>query len=136
MLHQQFGHAWKAYRLEATPLSVCEGEYFSSTRAAIEAKAVSEAISFIIELIDPSHLDRRLAVPVFCDNRSAVMLSESATSSKRLKHVATRIAFLREMVEAGEIILIWIPSSDQLADIFTKPLAADQFHLLRTSFVN
>ena len=122
--------SWKAYRLESTPLSSCEGEYSAATRAAIEAKADVSGIQFM------TFQDKMVPSPIFCDNRSAVMLSESATSSKRLKHVATRLAFLKELVSAGEILLFWVPSGDQIADIFTKPLIADKFHPLRVFLIS
>ena len=68
---------------------------------------------------------------IMCDNMSAVQLSDSNASSKRMKHIATRIAFLREAVKAQEIMLYHIRTTGQLADIFTKPLAANVFHNFR-----
>ena len=59
------------------------------------------------------------------------MLSDGNMSSKRMKHVATRIAFLREHVEAGNITLFHISTVGQIADIFTKPLPASTFHNIR-----
>ena len=71
-------------------------------------------------------------IPVFCDNRAAVLISDAGCSAKRLKHVATRIAFLRELVTAKEFLLLHVFSKGQIADIFTKPLAAANFHPLRS----
>jgi len=68
---------------------------------------------------------------IFCDDKAAVQLSDSYTSSKRMKHIATRIAFLREAVARKEIMLYHIYGTGQLADIFTKPLGAAAFHDLR-----
>ena len=68
---------------------------------------------------------------IMCDNMSAVQLSDSNASSNRMKHIATRIAFLREAVKAQEIMLYHIRTTGQLADIFTKPLAANVFHNFR-----
>ena len=62
---------------------------------------------------------------------AAVMLSDSNVSSKRLKHIMTRIAFLREKVEDKEVMLYHIRTKGMIADIMTKPLAAAQFHSLR-----
>jgi len=52
-----------------------------------------------------------------------------------MKHIATRIAFLREQVEAKKVILIHVSTTEQIADIFTKPLAATPFHTLREMMV-
>ena len=119
---------WHAFRLQTTPLSVCQGEYMAATKAAIAILALAETAAFM-------GFKFNTPCPVFCDNKAAVLLTESATSSKRLKHIATRIAFLRELVESKQIVLYHINGSAQLADLFTKPLRADVFHPLRSFFV-
>ena len=72
---------------------------------------------------------------LFCDNEAACLLAESNTSSKRLKHVATRIAFLRELVEGGIISIQHIRTDGMIADICTKPLPGDRFHRFRQLLV-
>ena len=49
-----------------------------------------------------------------------------------MKHIATRIAFLREQISDGKVLLYHIKTAGQVADIFTKALNAATFHLLRT----
>ena len=49
-----------------------------------------------------------------------------------MKHVATRIAFLRELVNAKEIVLFYVKAAGQIADIMTKPLLPGLFHQFRT----
>ena len=58
------------------------------------------------------------------------MLSDSNHSSKRMKHVATRLAFLQERVQSGELLLVHIGTSGNLADIGTKALNPKAFHQL------
>ena len=116
---------WSSYRLKTTPLSVCEGEYFSATHAATAAVANAYVANFL-------GLTQTGPIPIFCDNIAAVLLSDAGKSSKRMLHVATRMAFLRELVEAKEIILLHTRAPGQIADIFTKPLAANDFHALRS----
>jgi hypothetical protein len=40
----------------------------------------------------------------------------------KTKNIEVRYHFLRDNVEKGNIALIHVPTHDQLADIFTKPL--------------
>jgi hypothetical protein len=40
----------------------------------------------------------------------------------KTKHIEVSYHFLRDNVEKGKISLIHVPTHDQLADIFTKPL--------------
>lgn len=63
------------------------------------------------------------------------MLADSNTSSKRMKHMATRIAFLREQIADGTIMLYHIRTEGQLADIFTKALSPSVFHYLRSYLI-
>ena len=71
------------------------------------------------------------AAPIFCDNRATILLSDAGISVKKLRHVATHIAFLRELVNSQDAMLLHIGTKGQIADICTKPLAAAIFHELR-----
>ena len=49
----------------------------------------------------------------------------------RTKHLAARLFHFRDHIEKGLISIEHVPSRDQLADIFTKPLPRRQFRHLR-----
>jgi hypothetical protein len=49
----------------------------------------------------------------------------------RTKHIEVRYHFLRDNVEKGTIVLSHVPTQDQLANIFTKPLDQATFVRLR-----
>ena len=68
---------------------------------------------------------------ILTDSTAAVMLADSSTNSKRMKHIATRLAFLREQIAAKVIMMFHISNKGQVADIFTKPLTPALFHALR-----
>jgi hypothetical protein len=53
----------------------------------------------------------------------------------KTKHIEVRYHFLRENVEKGKITLVHVPTHDQLADIFTKPLDQEPFTRLQGSLV-
>ena len=50
---------------------------------------------------------------------------------KQSRHIDIRHKFIREFVQGGTINLTYCPTSDMLADIFTKPLPKTQFEKLR-----
>ena len=62
-----------------------------------------------------------------CDNTSANNLSKNPIQHSRTKHIEIRRHFIRDHVQNEDILLKFIPTKDQLADIFTKPLNADRF---------
>ena len=49
-----------------------------------------------------------------------------------MKHVMTRLAYLRERVEAKDLYLYHIGTKGQVADIMTKALPTALFHELRS----
>ncbi|GKV30529.1 hypothetical protein SLEP1_g39332 [Rubroshorea leprosula] len=86
----------------------------SSTKA--EYKAVSDATA---------------ELAFACDNQSAMKLALNPVFHVRSKHFELDCHFIREKVEDKEIHLRFVPSTKQLADIFTKEMEqGDQATLL------
>ncbi|GKE41742.1 hypothetical protein Tco_1469026 [Tanacetum coccineum] len=69
-------------------------------------------------------------VPIFCDNTSAVVISNNPVMHSRTKHIDIRYHFIRDHILKGDIKLHFIPTQYQLADIFTKPLDEPTFKRL------
>ena len=120
--------AWKISRLTTTPMSSCEGEYDGASRCATIIQWVMPVAKFLMT-------EARSPTLLFCDNKAACMLSESNLSSKRMRHVATRLAYLKERVSAGEILMTHLGTDGNLADIGTKILSTKQFHRFRPLLV-
>jgi hypothetical protein len=70
-------------------------------------------------------------VPLQCDSTSAISVAKNPMLHSKTKHIEVRYHFLRDNVEKGKIALIHVPTHDQLADIFTKPLDQATFARLR-----
>ena len=70
-------------------------------------------------------------IPIMCDNTSAISLTKNQIQHSRTKHIQIRHHFLRDEVGKNEIILNFIDTEKQVADIFTKPLNNDRFSFLR-----
>ncbi|KAL8097891.1 hypothetical protein AgCh_030852 [Apium graveolens] len=69
----------------------------------------------------------RLPVPIFCDNTSAIAITENPVQHSRTKHIDIKYHFIREHVMKGTVELHFVPSEKQIADIFTKPLNESTF---------
>ena len=67
---------------------------------------------------------------VFCDNTSAINLSNNPIQHSKSKHIAIRYHFIHDLVEDKIVCLEFIPMDNQKADIFTKPLDDPWFELL------
>ena len=68
----------------------------------------------------------------FADNAACIEVATfEAKIRPRTKHLAVRLFHFRDHIEKGLISIEHVPSRDQLAVIFTKPLPCHQFHHLR-----
>jgi hypothetical protein len=76
------------------------------------------------------------ATLVFCDNVSTVYMTRNPVHHKRTKHIELDIHFVREKVALGEVRVAHIPSTQQLADVFTKGLPTALYLDFRRSLCN
>lgn len=58
---------------------------------------------------------------MFSDNQGAIMVANT-DSVKRLKHIDIRFHYIKELIKKGKLILKYIKTEDQIADMFTKAL--------------
>jgi hypothetical protein len=71
------------------------------------------------------------SVPLMCDNSSAICLAQNPVFHGRAKHIKVRHHFLRDHVEKGDIVMKYIETEMQLADIFTKHFDTSRFVALQ-----
>jgi hypothetical protein len=68
---------------------------------------------------------------VYCDNQSAISISENDVKHDRSKHIDIKYHFVHDEIVSKNIEMKYIKTDDQLADIFTKGLGATVFGRLR-----
>ena len=68
---------------------------------------------------------------LYCDNLSAINISKNPVQHSRTKHIDIRHHYIRELVDDKVITLEHVDTEEQIADIFTKALDANQFEKLR-----
>lgn len=93
---------------------------------------VKEAIWLRKLLHELQILDTTEPTVLMCDNQNATKLFENLIFHDRTKHIVNRHHFIREKVSEKEIEVHHVASSDQLVDIFTKPLGHTLFENLRS----
>ncbi|GJY82932.1 ribonuclease H-like domain-containing protein [Tanacetum coccineum] len=70
---------------------------------------------------------------VYCDNFSAIYMSINPVQHQQTKHIEIDIHFVRDMVTAGQVRVLHVPSCFQYAGIFTKGLPLALFEDFRSS---
>jgi len=119
-----------------TPISWKSGKQCTVAHSSTEAeyKALADGTAEVIWL---QYLLTDLQVPfvsaptIWCDNLGATYLSANPIFHARTKHVEVDYHFVRNWAAKKEIQIRFIPSRDQLADVFTKPLSAASFTAFR-----
>ena len=61
-------------------------------------------------------------VTLYCDNQGALALAKNPVHHQRSKHIDIKNHFIRAEVEKGMIQLKYIPSDQNVSDVFTKPV--------------
>jgi len=75
---------------------------------------------------------------VFQDNQSTILLERNGrrSSGKRTRHIDIRYFTVTDRITRGEMRVEYCPTSDMLADLFTKPLQGSLFRRLRDLVLN
>uniref|UniRef100_A0A2N9F943 Integrase catalytic domain-containing protein n=1 Tax=Fagus sylvatica TaxID=28930 RepID=A0A2N9F943_FAGSY len=100
----------------------------SNTEAEYRALADTTAeLLWLRWLLQDLGIDCSTAVPIHCDNRSAIQIAHNNVFHERTKHIEIDCHFVRHHLLQGTLQLHSVSSQDQLADIFTKPMPPGRF---------
>ena len=118
--------AWCSRKQNCVATSTTESEY-------IAAGSTTKDIIWHRRLLSNLRFGQNHATRLFSDNQSTIRLVHNPEFHRRTKHIDIVYHFLREHQRVGDINIQYIPTFDQLADLFTKALPVDRFSLLRSS---
>ena len=121
--------SWSSKKQTTVALSSCEAEIMAGSEAAKEAIYLS---TFLREL----GLDMSKPPPLKLDNKSAIDLAYNPEHHSKTKHIERRHYFIRECVENGKLRVPFVPTKDNVADFFTKPLTGKMFFDMRDKVMN
>ena len=107
--------SWSSKKQELVTLSTTEAEYVAQTHAAKEAVWLRRLLT---ELFGPLEGPTTL----FSDSKSAIALAQDGHYHARTKHIDIRYHFIRYVVDAGTIKLVYCSTDDMTADTLTKAL--------------
>ena len=115
--------SWSFKKQNCISLSTAEAEYVAAASACTQLLWMRQTLKEYSVNCDK--------MPLLCDNESAIKIAHNPVQHSRTKHIEIRYHFIRDHVAHGDIELGYIPTKDQLADIFTKPLDEARFTFLR-----
>ena len=120
--------SWQSKQQTSVALSTMEAENMSACACAQEG-------IWLKRLLEEFGCRFSSPVTILEDNQACIFFSKNPGDHQRTKHIDQRYHFVREQVEAGNIILRKIKTTDNLADLFTKPLPRKQFFNLVQHFM-
>ena len=103
------------YLQELVTLSTTEAEYVAQTHAAKEAMWLRGLLTELFDRVDSP-------TTLFSDSKSAIALASDGHYHARTKHIDIRYHFIRYIIEAGAIKLVYCSTDDMTADTLTKAL--------------
>ncbi|KAJ9562346.1 hypothetical protein OSB04_007506 [Centaurea solstitialis] len=114
---------WKSKKQDVVSRSSMEAEYCAMAVTTCD-------IVWLSWLLADMGVDVSQPTPLHCDNKSAMQIAKNSVFYERTKHIEIDCHFTRQHLQLGTISLPFVPSTLQIADIFTKALSASRFRFL------
>jgi len=117
--------SWQSKRQSVVALSTCEAEFLGQTQATKEA-------IWLRRLLNELNMSQGKTATIICgDNQGAIALSSNPQYHSRTKHMEIQRKWQGEVQDTGSVELQYVPTTEQIADGFTKPLARQRFEWFR-----
>lgn len=113
--------SWSSKRQATVALSTVEAEYVAMSRCA-------QQMVWMHSWLDEVEIKYTLPGLIKGDNSGAIALTKNTKDHGKIKHIDIRHHYIRELLKKGNIILEQVSTTENLADIFTKPLPRDNHH--------
>ncbi|KAE9588657.1 putative RNA-directed DNA polymerase [Lupinus albus] len=108
--------SWCAKKQHTVSRSSTEAEYRAMANTTAELTWLTFILNDIrVPLFSPPIL--------YCDNISALRMTINPVFHARSKHIELDYHFVRERVSLGLLVTHYVPTNDQVADLFTKPMS-------------
>ena len=118
--------SWSSRKQTVVATSSCEAEYVAMSSTCKESAWLKRLLSDI-----PMGCDLSKGMRILADSQSAMKLASNESINRRNKHIDITFHYVREARENGQVTLHYVPTSEMVADMLTKPLGRIKFEKLR-----
>ena len=116
--------AWCCRKQNIVTLSSAEAEYVALTETAKEMMWTRDVLKQFTG-------EEPRIMKIMTDSQSAMAMTDSQRFNQRSKHIDIRYHFIRDMVKKKELILAYVSTQVNIADMMTKPLGSNRIQQLR-----
>ncbi|OWZ17082.1 Copia type Polyprotein [Phytophthora megakarya] len=117
-------YAYKSHKPRIAHDDTCSTEFIAAAECSV-------MIVWTHNLCQELKLRRRHPTVVYQDNQSTIKVIKATKGNYKIKGVDLKYHKMRDLYERGDFDIYYCPTTDMLADIFTKPLGTMQFCKLR-----
>jgi hypothetical protein len=115
--------SWLRKKQSSVSLSTAKVEYIAATKCCTQVLWMKQTLKDIqVEYDEP--------IPIYFDNTSVISISKNLVIHSKMKHIPIKYHFLWEQVAEKNIIVEYVGTKEQVADIFVKPLPQEAFEYL------
>ena len=107
--------SWSSKKQQLVTMSTMEAEYTAAHSGSLNALWVRQFFKQV-------GLPFENPLTLYCDNQGAIATAKAEQTHQRLKHIDIKLHSIRQNIERSLIWLDYVPSKENLADIFTKSL--------------
>jgi Reverse transcriptase (RNA-dependent DNA polymerase) len=115
--------AWGSKKQPVVAQSTTEAEYIAAAEGAKEVLYIKQLIEEMCE--------KEVEATLHCDNQSSIEISLNPKEHQRTKHIDIRYHFIRDLLQKGTINMKYVPSEENIADIFTKATNPNTHKILK-----
>ena len=112
--------SWLSKKQPTVATSSCEAEYRAAFTATVECV-------WLRRLMADLGVGQPSATTIYTDSQSALAVARNPIFHARMKHTEVHYHCVRERLSTGEINLVYVPTQDNLVDLFTKALPREKF---------
>jgi hypothetical protein len=112
--------SWLSKKQSTVSLSSAEAEYMALSTSTCEILWYQMWIQEVFK--------QKIVGTIYCDNQAAIHLSNNDGMHGRSKHIDIRHHFIRDHVHNKNIVVQYVNTKDQQADLLTKMLGTSLFN--------
>ena len=106
---------WMSKKQSVTATSTCYWEY-------VAAAACTRHVTWLQNLLLCLGFPQDGPTSVYCDNQATISLTRDFQFHAKSKHIDIHVHLIRDKVSDGTVLVSYVPSEENVADIFTKGL--------------
>jgi hypothetical protein len=110
--------AWGSKKQSTTASNTTKAEYYAAHKGAGE-------ICWMRQLLGDLGYPQTEPTDMYSDNQATIRLIRNPEFHQRTKYIDVKYHVIREYYQHGDLTIVYVTTDNNLADVFTKPLACD-----------